>query len=541
MALSITREQFESIYSGTRVAGYADLFYREPTDDLDLIDNYVPSKLWRLNNLYTIINKYGSEVKFRMNASQHKVYAAALRHPRIIILKSRQQGISTLWLVSFFDDAITMPHYSIGLMAQGQDEAATLLTRTKLLWDKLDPSMKYYLSVESKKDNTKEFSLSNGSNIFIRSSFRSTTLQRLHISEMGKIANAHPQKAQETKTGSLQAIAVGNTVIIESTAEGANLFKDMWDNAIKFFGQLSQKDFYPVFLSWLDDPDCSNEIDQIISEKHAKYFAGIEKETGLMLTSGQKNFWVVQYRELGEKIYQEYPTTPTEAFMATKDGSYYAKFYLENIKGKREKQGLFDKNLDVQVTVDLGMDDTMTLIASQTVWSEGAESVRILDEVLDSGQKISYYTDQLKGKPYYRNITRLVLPHDAEVTDLTSGLTRTETFELELSDLKGLDVIVLPKDSINEGIEKVRQMLRWLWVDPIACEYVVGCLYNYMKEWDDRRERWRDHPNHDQWSHGADVVRYLAMSRVLSKNRNEQARETIRRMRQAHGSGDTDV
>lgn len=509
--LSITKEEFLEIYTGLEVCKYVDLFYTEPKNQKELFTTYIPSKLWRLNNIYTIVNKDGNEVVFRMNRSQHKVYAASLRHSRIIILKSRQQGISTLWLVSFFDDAITRKNFSIGLMAQGVDEASTLLERTKFLWDKLHPEVKRYFNITLDKDNTKEFSLSNKANIFIRTSFRSTTLQRLHISEMGKIANKNPDKAKETKTGTLQAIKPGNTAVIESTAEGDNMFKSMWDNAIKYAHQMSGKDFLPVFLSWIDDPDCVSEFDQPITDKQAKYFAEVEQEMRVVLTQQQKNFWIVQYRELGDKIYQEYPSTPTEAFMATKDGAYYAKMMIEHIvKHKRIVTDLFDKNLPVQLAADLGMNDTMSIPAFQRYNNE----TRIIDEIYDSGQDIKYYCDELKKKSWFKNVRLLILPHDAEVRELTSGKTRKEVFEEELTfdaDGKptGIYIKVLPRSDLNEGIEAVRQMIKSLWLSPVL-EYLVECLYNYTKEWDEKHERWRDKPKHDEYSNGADSLRYVA-------------------------------
>ena len=144
--LAITREEFLDIYGDT-----VDIsaFERMPKDnsideegnelsdgDQDLIDNFLPSKLWRLNNCYTIIHKKGGkQVLFRMNRAQHIVYAASLLHPRIIILKSRQQGISTFWLINFFDDTMIEENFNIGLMAQGKDEAGTLLDRVKIAWD----------------------------------------------------------------------------------------------------------------------------------------------------------------------------------------------------------------------------------------------------------------------------------------------------------------------------------------------------------------------------------------------------------------------
>lgn len=60
----------------------------------------------------------------------------------------------------------------------------------------------------------------HGSNIMVATSFRSGTVQRLHISEHGKICAKYPAKAKEVRTGTLNAVAEGSIVFIESTAEG---------------------------------------------------------------------------------------------------------------------------------------------------------------------------------------------------------------------------------------------------------------------------------------------------------------------------------
>lgn len=398
-------------------------------------------------------------------------------------------------------------------MAQGLDESSTLLTRIKVLWDELDDSVKQYLHIGVDTDNTKAISFTNGSSIFVRTSFRSTTLQRLHISEMGKIANKTPEKAKETKSGTLQAIAPGNTVVIESTAEGDNMFKDMWDQAIKHYGDLSDRDFSPVFLSWIDDPDCVEPRPQIISDKQAKYFAEVEKELGRPLTDQQKWFWVTKYRELFDDIFQEYPSTPVEAFMANKEGAYYAKLYLHWVKGyKREVENLYDPNLDVQIAIDLGVNDTNVI----TVFQEYTDGIRIIDEIYDSGQPISYYIEILENKPYANLIWHIILPHDGEVMELIAGKTRREVFE---ENFPHATVTVLPRLSVNEGIEMVRQVLKRLWIDP-KCQYLISCLFNYTKEWDEKRNRWRDKPEHNEFSNGADSIRYMAMgskTRVKAK------------------------
>lgn len=520
--LSITREQFREIYAGTTVLEYEELFYTQPTSYEDLIANYMPSKLWRLNNIYTIIDKWGNRIPFKMKWGQHVVYAETLRHPRIIVLKSRQQGISTLWLVSYFDDALFNADFKVGLMAQGIDEAATLLERTKTLWEELDLDIKNFLGryvhglsqpIQTGRDNTKEFSFSNNSTLFVRVSFRSTTLQRLHVSEFGKISNKDPKKAKEVRTGTLQALAMGNTGVIESTAEGKNSFKEMWDTAVKLLPQdRTLKDFVPVFLSWLDDPDCVLDQYQTATTAQIEYFDTLEKELNRVITQPQRNFWIAQERELSEDIFKEYPATAEEAFTIVKDGAYYAKLYKRWVLGgKRKIRGLFDRNLEVQCVFDLGMNDTMACGFFQTYNSE----TRQIDEYSNSGEDIAHYCEvmQERAKAKGYTITRIVLPHDADVKDLTTGKTRRETFE---EHMPGVTVDVLERVSKEEGRDAVRRMLKSFWIDADNCSYSEDCFLNYRKKWDEKAQIWLKDHEHDEFSNGADMERYAALGLVHS-------------------------
>ena len=484
--------------------------------DEDFERQYLSSKLWRLNNCYTVINKHGEKVKFVMNLAQHIVYAASRVHSRLIILKSRQQGISTFWLICFFDDAMFVPNMSIGLMAQGTDEAATLLERAKLLWDEMHPRIKYRQRRTLDKDNLKEFSFNNNSKIFIRVSFRSTTLQRLHISEFGKIANNNPQRAKETKTGTLQALARGMTGVIESTAEGRNMFKLMWDDSVRVeaLGRgFAAKDFKPVFLSWLDDPDCVEPVYQPEDESATKYFTELEELLKRTIVVEQRNFWIAQRRELGEDIFQEYPATPTEAFTATRDGTFYNKLYLTKVVQRgRVVPDLYDPNLATDVFFDLGVDDYFVIGFVQY----HAGGLRLVREYHNQGKNIAHYLDWViaTGIP----IRYWVFPHDISARELGYGkggaaITRKQ---IVMNHLKDCDVrptiIVGSKDSIADGIETTKLLLEDLWVDP-SCEYVISCIQEYSKEFDEKLQVWRDTPVHDIYSHGADMLRLVSQQR----------------------------
>ena len=502
--ISITVEQFREVYKGTSIIQHEDIFYSKPSSDKAIITDYLPSKLWRLNHLYTIVDKRGNRVKLKMNLAQHKVYAASLRHPRLIILKSRQQGISTLWLVAFFDDCVFHSDFSSGLMAQGTDEAETLLLRTKVLWEELPQSIKSFLNIDVAKNNTKEFSFTNNSSIFVRTSFRSATLQRLHISEFGKIANKYPERARETKTGTLQAIAPGNTTIIESTAEGDNVYKHMWDTAMAYAGELTDKDFLPVFLSWVDDPDCRLSRTQEADAKALRYFGDVEGALKMKLSEEQKAFWLAQYRELGNDMFQEYPATAEEAFLKNRDGTYYASHYLRYVRGQdREVTNLYDPNLQVQIAVDLGRNDYFVLVFFQTY----TDGWRIIGDYKNTGEGIKHYCKVIDGmvEQYGYNISQIVLPHDAVVKELTSDMTREEAFWKY--GYKNTRIVERTSD-INNDRELVRQALETMWVDPQA-QYLIDCFLNYTKEWDAKRGVWKDLHEHNNHSHGADAIRYM--------------------------------
>lgn len=493
-----------------------ELLQTKPVNSKELLFEYLPSKLWRLNNLYSIINKSGERVPFKMNSAQFYVYSHSLIHPRIIVLKSRQRGISTLWLISFIDDVLTLKNIKSGLMAQDKGAAGGLLERVKDVWENVDPEIKGFLGLRLVKDNSEEFKFSNNSNILINTSFRSATLQRLHISELGKIANKYPEKAKETRTGTLQTIAPGNTVVIESTAEGANIFKHMWDSAVKQKTKndislanggestLAAKDFYPVFLSWVDDPDCVEPLAQEIDINARNYFTKVENELGVQLRLEKKNFWIAQERELEGSIYQEYPATPAEAFSAAKDGTYWARKYIQQVltKGHRRKK-LYDPQLEVYIACDLGRNDYLVLLFFQFFDNE----IRIVGEYYNSGEDIKHYADYILEREQELGwaIKDVALPHDATAVVLGAyGKSREEQF----NEAGITNTTVLSKEAISVSIDEVRLAMSDIYIDE-TCSYIEQCILNYSKEWNSTLEIFKDEPKKSEYSHGADAVRYM--------------------------------
>ena len=513
-SLGITEKQFHDIYFGLGMD--ISIFKRKPQTDIDYRKNFANSKLWRMNHWYHIIDKDGEKIWFVMNYAQHKAYARQLRHGRSIILKSRQRGISTFFLIDYFDDAICLDNLTVGMQSYGLEESAALLEKLTVAWEELTDENKELLEIDMVKSNTKAMGFSNGSQIKVATSFRGTTLHRLHVSELGKIASKDPKKARELATGTLQAIKAGNPVAIESTAEGRyNAFFEWWYKAVDHVGDMALKDFDPVFMSWVDDPDCVADIKQLVSDDDRLELDKIEYEwadydnaVGFKLTERQINWFVAARRELGDKFYQEYPHTPESAFDSVRDGAYYSRLWREegHVFVETDSNSLYDPALLVHTAWDLGMNDMMVLVFFQLHMKE----IRIVDEYHNHGEGLEHYAGVMrtKRKLHGYEYGLCILPHDAKVTDMTSATTRYKG----LYDLgvRGLRVLKRTRD-INQDIECVRRAIPNMWICEKRAGYIVKMMHRYSKKWDEILGAFRDKPLHDEWSNPADSVRYMVM------------------------------
>lgn len=512
--LRISEERYREIYAGTSAIDFIPLFKSEPETADEFILLYLPNKLWRLNNIYHIKDKTGNNVVLVMNEAQHLSYARILYHSRQIILKSRQLGMSTFWLISFFDDSLILNNLSCGLMAQDGDAAKDLLQKIDFAWENLSDEIKNFLGIYRVTHNTKVTKFNNGSELKVRTSFRSGTLSRLHISEFGKISAKTPEKARETNTGSLQAIKPGNIVIIESTSEGEdNLFAHKWFDAVEELesnGYPSDLGFYPLFIGWLDDTDCNIKTPMKLSQETNNTVTRIETDLGRKLTDTQKYWLHSKLQELGEDFNREYPYNATVAFAKAKDGTYYGRQMVDLVarKGLVPFDDLYEPTSPVDVAFDLGINDTFVMSFFQSGYTvEGKLEIRLIDCYYNSGEPLKHYTEILFNKPY--KYGEFILPHDAKKREL--GSAKSIAAQLRLLGLKRQRV--LPISEVLDGIQAVRTMMQFLYINS-ELDFMIKAFRNYTKEWNQLLGVWRDKPRHDKYSDPMDSVRYYAVHKI---------------------------
>src|SRR3984957_4752920 len=226
---------------------------------------------WRINNLYHIIDKQGRKIIFKLNWAQQELYENVWYCN--VILKARQLGISTYICLLFLDRCLFNPNISAGIIAHTVEDAQALFRRVKIAYDSLPDQLKEVITAEN--DTAQMLKFSNGSSIRVGTSLRSSTFQYLHISEFGKICAKYPDKANEIITGSLNTVAPGQYIFIESTAEGKDgYFYDICKRAEKAKDEeLSKIDFKFLFFPWHKEPGYRIGSNIRIDDDLAKYFA----------------------------------------------------------------------------------------------------------------------------------------------------------------------------------------------------------------------------------------------------------------------------
>jgi len=473
---------------------------------MDRLLKLLGNRYWRLNNLYFIVNKRDKLVPFRINSAQKILFS--IKHPKTITLKSRQRGISTYKVIEGLDKCLFNANTQAGIQSYGLTESRKLYRKALVAWENMDPDIKDILEITLVSSNQEGLTFSNGSTLRI-GNFRGDTLSSLHVSELAKIAIKFPEKAEELNTGAFEAVATDSTISIESTAEGASgLFYDIWTRAVARMAivkktpgiDLTPLDFYPIFLSWVDDPDCRMKHYYEATPEHIKYFNKVEQDLKIVLTQEQKNWCSAKLDRLGNKFDREYPYSPKAAFEQTIEGAYYS----NEFKNLRVESSLYDPNLLVHSALDIGISDPTAVIFFQL---HPTGVVKIIGDYAKTGEGLPHFAEVYRalGKKLVCTFGTTLVPHDIVVREWISAKTR-----LQAMQEMGFNPILVKKHRVNDGIEATRQLLKTIVVDAKA-EDTLLAIQMYRRKYDRKFNIYLDTPEHDIYSHIADSLRYLAM------------------------------
>lgn len=246
----------------------------------------------------TIIDKSAEEVPFKLNSVQ-RAYVDQSSN-RDIILKARQQGFSSFILAAFTADFLFNKNTNSVVVADNATNAQALLDRVK----RYIGAYERYAGVKVPLKYNSKYQLVNGANNATytigtaqeQDFGRSRTITNLHLSEAAFYPNLPNLLA-----GAAQAVVPDGKLIIETTANGFNAFKTLWDDSV-----IGDTAYQPLFFKAGDFYS-----EEVLSQKR---------------------------KELGPRLYdQEYPSSPEIAFITSGD-TYFDQLAMQKYLAEVSKQ-----------------------------------------------------------------------------------------------------------------------------------------------------------------------------------------------------------
>jgi phage terminase large subunit len=178
--------------------------------------------------------------------------------------------------------------------------------------------------------------------------------------------------------------------------------------------------------------------------------------------------------------------------------------YFEQVAKAEEEKRIcnvpYDPMLKVHVVFDLGWNDAMAISLVQKHSSE----IRVIEYIEDSHKTLDYYSNELKTRKY--NWGQVWLPHDGRHKNFQTGKSAEDVMK-EL----GWDVRITKNMGIEDGIRLVRMIFGRMYFDKTKGERLIQCAKRYKRSINQTTNE-AGAPFHDEWSHGADNLRYIAVN-----------------------------
>lgn len=187
------------------------------------------------------------------------------------------------------------------------------------------------------------------------------------------------------------------------------------------------------------------------------------------------------------------------------EGAYYVKQINQAQNSGRICNIPVESGLRTYTFWDLGIADSTAIWVVQA----HAKELRVIAHYENNNEGLTHYINWLHDFRDKHNLTYSghFAPHDIQVRELTSGKSRLDT-----ARQLGISFRVVKNKAIADGIEQARNIIGRCWFDAERCKEGLKSLKNYRKEFDEKRNVFKDNPLHDWTSHSADAFRMFAIA-----------------------------
>ena len=274
---------------------------------------------------------------------------------KIVFLKSRQVGMSTMTEARFFSNILFRKAKNAFVLADKSDSAKNIFSMTKRYYDNLPDGLKIPLA----KDSTEELAFATDSSFRVgtagsKSVGRSMTINYFHGSEVAFWNNAN-----DIVSGMLQTIPDNpeSELILESTANGTSGDGAFFYNLVQS-GLEKNSDYLTLFYAWYQQNEYRRKIIEPIKwtdeELMLKRIYKLDDEQ--LAWRRAKLEGDFKGREYLFK--QEYPSSIQEAFITTSN----ALIPLNFIELAKKNHGLSSAGMPILIGVDPARSSDRTII-----------------------------------------------------------------------------------------------------------------------------------------------------------------------------------
>src|SRR5579863_6305554 len=180
------------------------------------------NRWWRITHLYLIQTKIPGVVSQLVLNPIQKILAKYLDFwTFFLVLKARQEGVSTFFLIWHLDATLFTPNIKTCILADERDNLSGLFQIIKFAYESMPQRVRLadgtiWEKPKARYDNRNELFFEGlNSTIYVALKIRSKTVHRLHVSEWAWI-----KSAQKVLTATFAAVPKDGVISGESTANG---------------------------------------------------------------------------------------------------------------------------------------------------------------------------------------------------------------------------------------------------------------------------------------------------------------------------------
>lgn len=292
-------------------------------------------------------------------------------HLKFLVLKGRQQGFTSIITAYQLACSITKRNFAGFTLADDADNTETIFEdKAKYPYNQLPKVLK----PTEKYNNRREFhfeKLNSRWRVATAGSKgvgRSKTLNFFHGSEA-----AFWSEIQTMLAGLGQALTLDSIQILETTANGYNEYKDLWDDSNNWEGKFYEWWLTPEYRQTFESKRVEEEFKRNVANKPDWIYSKCKWLIEFIKLQWEQAYWYYnKWLDLKELIKQEYPCSADEAFLASgrcvfdKDKIIQHKEYLKALyKENPPKRGEFRFRWNDPDTKDKILDDSIQFVESE--------------------------------------------------------------------------------------------------------------------------------------------------------------------------------